>query len=189
MATFLDVGLFQYFQVIFPVLIVFALVYAVLQKTKALGDNAGVINAIVAIVAGFMILLSKTALSLINFMTPWFVVLIVFFLLFLLVFRVFGASDSMVANALKDKTLMWALIGIGLLIFLIGIGNTVGQSLTEKAFQETETEVAVGEGSTATTSYEDNIMGIIFNTKVLGLLLIMFIAVFAIAFLTGSTAP
>ena len=47
MATFLDVGLFSYFNVIFPVLLIFALVFALLQKTKILGTNI-TINAIIA---------------------------------------------------------------------------------------------------------------------------------------------
>ncbi|MFH1276585.1 MAG: hypothetical protein ABIH82_05735, partial [Candidatus Woesearchaeota archaeon] len=89
MATVLDVGLLEYFGVIFPVILVFALVYAVLHKTKVIGESPA-INAIIAVVAGLLMLLSEQALEVVNFMLPWFAVLILFLLLMIMVFKMFG---------------------------------------------------------------------------------------------------
>jgi hypothetical protein len=89
MASFLDLGLIQYFSAIFPVLLVFAVVYALLQKTKAVGGTP-TINALIAIVAGFLILLSEKAIAVVNFIIPWFAVVIIFFVLMILVFYTFG---------------------------------------------------------------------------------------------------
>lgn len=183
MATILEIGLISYFQVIFPVLIVFAIIFAVLQKTKLIGENVA-INGLIAIVAGLLTLLSKTVIGMINFMTPWFVVMILFFVLLLLIFRVFGATEENIATAVKDKAVYWALIGVCIIIFLAAFGFTVGQGLTEKSFeggQEASYNVSAG---TATKSFAGNLTGIFFNTQVLGLLLILAIAVFAIAFLS-----
>ena len=80
MVTVLDVGLIQAFDIIFPVLLVFALVFAVLQKTKVIGDSVG-INSIIAVAVAFMVMLSDTLVQMISFMVPWFVVVIIFFIL------------------------------------------------------------------------------------------------------------
>ena len=66
MATILDVGLVQYFQVIYPVLFVFAIVFALLQKTKALGQSSLAVNLIISFAVSFMILLSDAAVKLLS---------------------------------------------------------------------------------------------------------------------------
>ena len=55
MATFLDLGLLNYFAVIFPALIVFVIVYAVFEKFKLLGENK-TLHAIIAISMSFLVL-------------------------------------------------------------------------------------------------------------------------------------
>ena len=83
MVTVLDLGLIQAFDVIFPVLLVFALVFAIFQKTKVVGDSVG-INSIIAVSVAFMVLISDTLTQIINFMVPWFAVVIIFFILLIL---------------------------------------------------------------------------------------------------------
>ena len=75
MVTFLETGLINYFAIIFPALLVFAVVFALLEKTKIVGENKG-INAIIAIVLAFMVMLSANVAEIINYMAPWFVVLL-----------------------------------------------------------------------------------------------------------------
>ena len=77
MATFLDTGLLSYFSVIFPALLVFVIVYALLEKTKLLGENKA-IHAIAAIAIALMLMLSRNIMNVINYMAPWFVLLFVF---------------------------------------------------------------------------------------------------------------
>jgi len=191
MATVLDVGLLGYFDVLFPFLFVFAIMFSILQKTKAITENAA-INALIGVVAGAIVILSDSLVKMINFMLPWFVIVIIFFVLLLLVFRVMGATDDMFSNVLKnDKTVIWAVIGIGIIIFMAGVGSVIGQSLTEEGTGSSSggTNVSIaGDGSTTSGSFDNNIKGILFNTKVLGMLLIFGVAIFAIAFLSGSAA-
>ena len=196
MATVLDVGLLGYFDVVLTFLFVFALVFAILQKTKAITDNAA-INSIIGIVAGGLVIISDPLVQVVNFMLPWFVIVIIFFVSLLLIFRVFGATDEMFSNVIKnDKAVIWGILGVGIIIFLAAIGSVIGQSFTEAAFDgqsgssSTGTNIsASNDGSTTTTSFEGNLRNIFFNTKVLGMMLIFGIAVFAIAFLSGNTAP
>ena len=55
MATFLDIGLAQHFSVIFPVLFVFVIVFALLEKSKILGDNKG-LHSLIALCLAIMLL-------------------------------------------------------------------------------------------------------------------------------------
>ena len=183
MATFLDVGLLSYFNVIFPVLLIFAILFAILQKTKVLGSNL-TINAIIAVSIAFMSLLSKTLIKLIGFMTPWFVLLLVFIILLLLIFQTLGATDKDIASVLKSEKLVhWSIIGVGLLILLAGLGSIWGQQLTTMAGGPVATNVSTSSG---TVSLEQNLYATFYNPKVLGLIFMFLIAVFAVAFLAGS---
>ena len=184
MATVLDLGLIQAFDVIFPVLLVFALVFAVLQKTKIIGESLG-INSIIAVAAAFMILLSDTIVQIINFMVPWFVVAIIFFILMLLIFQIFGAGEADLASAVKDKSVYWAIIGVSIVILLAAFGHVLGQSFTELAFEEGQ-NVTAGEGSVASSDFEGSVTATLFHPKVLGLVIIFIIAVFAVALLSGG---
>lgn len=191
MVTVLDIGLVNYFSAIYPVLLVFALVFALLQKTKVIGESMG-INATIAVVAAFMTLLSKTLVDIINFMVPWFVVVIIFFVLMILSFMTFGAKETDIASALKDKTLQWTIIGIGILILVAAFGKVMGQTLTEQSFQagvpgNATATINAGTG-VATPSFEQNIYATLFHPKVLGLIILFGVAIFAVAFLSGSAA-
>lgn len=190
MATVLDIGgILGYFDFIFPMLLVFALVFAILQKTKVIGDAMG-INALIAIVASFMVLLSRDVVETINFMIPWFVIALVFFILVILVFQVMGAKEADFASAIKDRVLRNALIGISIVILIASFAHTFGQSFTEAASGDTTDassgEVVDGESTTTSGNFEGNINAIMFNPKVLGLAAIFGIAVFAVALLTNK---
>lgn len=183
MATFLDIGLLQYFDVIFTVLFVFAIVYALLKKTKILGESNSII-AIVAVAIAFLVLLSNTVVDMVKFMIPWFAVAIIFFILIILIFQTFGAGEKDIASALKDETLRWTIIGIAIVILVAAFGHVLGQSMTEAAYTSGGA-VNATDGSSSTASFEQNINAIIFNPKVLGLIILFAVAIFAIAFLSG----
>ena len=91
MATAIDFGLIQPFSFLFPFIFVWAVVFATLQKSKLIGGAIG-IDSIVAFAVSLMVLLSQTLIDILNFMIPWFTVAIIFFMLLMLMFMVFGAS-------------------------------------------------------------------------------------------------
>ena len=97
MASFLDAGLMQYFAVIFPFLFVLFLVYAVLASTKILGENKTIL-AIISFVLAIFVVMSPIAAEIIRNMAPWFVLLIVFGIFLLLIFKLGGVSDSDITN-------------------------------------------------------------------------------------------
>ncbi|MBT4805513.1 hypothetical protein HON71_05045 [Candidatus Woesearchaeota archaeon] len=185
MVTVLDLGLIQAFDVIFPVLLVFALVFAIFQKTKVVGDSVG-INSIIAVSVAFMVLISDTLTQIINFMVPWFAVVIIFFILLILIFQMFGATDADLATAVKDKSVYWAILGIALVILLAALGNVLGQSFTEKAFEAGQNVTVTGSSGVASSSFEGSVTATLFHPKVLGMMIMFAIAVFAVALLSGG---
>ncbi len=190
MATFLDVSLLQSVDAIFPALLVFAIVFAILNKTHALGKSIG-LDAIIAIVAAFMVMLSRPLIELINYIIPWFVVAIIFFLLLLLIFRVFGAEDKDIFEYVKgDKAVGWVIIAICLVIVAAGLGKVFGQGLTEQAFDAgTAGNVTYDENGVATQNFERSVTATLFHPKVLGVIIVFTIAIFAVALLTGQESP
>ena len=186
MVTVLDVGLLKSFDVIFAAILVFALVFALLRKTKAFGASLSV-DAIIAVAASFLVLISEKVVSIINFMIPWFVVAFIFIMLLLLIFQIFGMKEKDISNYLRnDKGLGWLLFAVGLVIFVAAVANTLGQETLEATQGPQNLTAAEVTGDTATGNFQSNIMQIIFNPKVLGLVVLLGIMIFAIALLTGS---
>ena len=185
MATFLDVSVLQYFDVVFAFIFVFAIVFALLQKTKIIGVSLG-INSMIAIAVAFMMAMSRIVISMVVFMIPWFTVAIIFFVLLLLIFQLFGAKESDFAAGVKDRVLRNVLVGVGLVILLASFGVVFGQTYAEKAFEGGDTTVDAVDGTSASTNFEDNIRLIITNSKVLGMAILFGVAIAAVALLTGK---
>lgn len=190
MATILDLSLLQTFDFVFPFIFIWAIIFAILQKTGATGKSVA-IDSIISTVVAFMSILSSDIIKLINFMIPWFAVAIIFFIILLLIFRIFGAEEKHIFEALKsDKAIMWVILGIALVIVFAALGNVFGQSFTEQAFPGEASTVVTANATSgvATPSFQTNITGILSNPKVLGMIILFAIAIFAIALLSGSNA-
>lgn len=185
MATVLDFGMLEYFSFIFPVILIFALVYALLHKTQFLGKSPA-INAIVAIVIAFLMLLSDKAIELVNFVIPWFAVGIVFLILLIMILQMFGVKETHLFSIIKDKAVYWTLLGVSVVILIAAFGSVFGQDLADAANQQQRNETSVGERSTASGDFEQDMWAILFHPKVLGLIILFTIAVFATFLLTGG---
>jgi hypothetical protein len=119
--------------VVLPFLLVFALVYAVVLKTKVLGDptsNPWVksVAAVIAFSAGFFVVAYTPVVSAIQTFVPEasFLILIVFFIL--LVLAMFGITTEREWG--KSFPIALAVIGIiVVLIFLAIAGFSIGQSV------------------------------------------------------------
>ncbi len=183
MATFLDLTLIDFFDRIFVVLLIWTIIFAILQKTKAVSDGLG-INAIIAVAIAFLALISDTIIQLISFMVPWFALLIIFLVLLILLFQIFGVTD--VSAAVNDKTVQWTLIGVGIVIVIAAFGTVFGQQLAAAAgSSSTDSGTATAAGGTGTTNFQQNIYSTLFNPKVLGMLVLFGVAIFAVILLSG----
>lgn len=184
MATLLDLGLLDYFNVVFSFILVWALVFALLQKTRVLGEKVG-LNVLIAVAVAFLVSLSDNVVEMIRFMIPWFTIAIIFFVLLILVFMVFGAGEKDIFNYIKnDRAVGWVIIGVVLIIIFASFANVFGQKLTQAAFEGGSAVNATGAGGVATGSFQQNIYATLFHPKVLGMIILFAVAIFAIALLS-----
>ncbi|MEN9626525.1 MAG: hypothetical protein RL557_853 [archaeon] len=69
-----------------PFILVFALMFAILQKTKLLGDEAKRVNAMIALVIGLMLVAFPPARTLVVLLMPFLAVFAVLLLVFMLLY-------------------------------------------------------------------------------------------------------
>ena len=132
MATFLDIGLFSYFSVIFSFLLVFVVVFGLLEYIKIFGSENKGWHAIIALSIAALTLMSGLALKFLTFVTPWF--LMFFFVIFFIIFavRMFGVGEKDMIGVIKDSsTWPWILV-FSIIIVLFGLGNAIGQTALEQ---------------------------------------------------------
>ncbi len=183
MATILDLGLLESFDFIFPFIIVWAVVFALLQKTKVIGDSPA-INAIIGVAVGFTLIISEAFVALVNFITPWFAVVFIFFIMTIMIFRTFGLSEGDITSAAKNKIVYWLLIGVALAIVTAGFATVLGQDLLDLGTDSTE--VVNADGTVASDSFDQNVFLSLFHPKMLGLIVVFAIAGFTVALLSGN---
>ncbi|MDP2925775.1 MAG: hypothetical protein Q8N99_05375 [Nanoarchaeota archaeon] len=113
MANMIDVSGLFFFMPVFSFLFVFVVVFAVLAKTKVLGD--GRVNLLVSFIMA-IIFMNFTSLDLfVKTITPWFIVLVVclFFVLVIIGFST-KSFDKMMTPAFA-----WTIVAILVVIFLV----------------------------------------------------------------------
>src|SRR3989339_641961 len=130
MATFLDLSVLSGISVIFTFLFIFAVIFAILQKTKPIGDITG-INALIAVVVGILAILSKDVIAIVDYMVPWFILLLIFVVLVLTVYKMMGAEDKNFSNLIRtDKGVQWLILALSIIIIISSISHVYGQRLT-----------------------------------------------------------
>lgn len=185
MATPLDLSLLQNFGFVFPFLLVFVMVYAVLGFMKAFKDNKA-LHAILALVLAFMTLFSPLAVRTIVLMSPMFVVLMIFIIFMMMVFMTLGPTESDILKALKDKELQFAWWWILSFILLIGFGAFF-KAVSEQggvpgyAGPGGTVQVADGAGGTASGGGQEALFyQTLFHPKMLGLVFVILLGLFTI---------
>lgn len=193
MATFLDIGILSEFNIVFVFLLVFSVIFAFLESIGIFGKDKKGIHAIMAFALSFLIIISKVAVSMVNFMTPWFMILFLFIFFAILSVRMFGASEADTLALIKDTRVYPYLIIVMVIILVAGFSNMYGQSLLEQGTGVEGSENGEGDvilpgdikgGSTKTDTFGTNVLNTLVHPKVLGMIAIMFIGLFTITFLT-----
>jgi len=174
MATPLDIGLLRQFDVLFPFLFIVTVVYALLVRMDFFKNNtwAAVIAFALAMVTSF----SPIAVSAINYMAPWIVLVVVMLVLILLAVTAVGATHENIVAVITDKDydyIIFIIIGV---VLLIGLGSFA------KAVSD-----AGGFGVPVDASAQEiAFYNTIFHPQVLGLILIMIIAFFTMNRIAGK---
>ena len=189
MATFLDISILGHFTSVFTFLLVFVIIYGMLELFKVFGDGHRGLHAIIALAIGFIVIFSNGVVAVIQTFTPWFtlLILVIFFILFAV--RMFGAGQGDIKSELmKESTITtWSII-LTVVILLFSLGAGFGQTSLEqtKPGGTNVTATNTTSGSVSSSSFNQNLYNTLYHPKVLGLILIMMIAIIAMLFLTTT---
>jgi hypothetical protein len=183
MATLFDIGLIGEFRIIFPFLLIFAIVYALLSYSKIFGEGRTGLNALIAIVLAFMSLFSEIAIETINTAAPWFVLLIIFGIFLLLGYMIIGIREADILAVVKNPENNFVLWWIFALVLIIMLGS-LSQAISAKRggyppFTTENATLEEGEGTQESAFWET-----MFHPKILGLVAIMLIAFITVNRLT-----
>lgn len=123
---FKDFGLFD---VVLPFLLVFAIVFAVLEKTKVLGtegkgESKKNLNTLVAFVIAMLTVATNKVVNAINSALPNIVLIIVSFLAFLLMIGIFYGSEELNFRE-KHKSLFYGFLTVSLIALILIVLNSL----------------------------------------------------------------
>ena len=175
MASLLDIGLLQHFQVVFPFLFITVMVFALLVAAKAFGDNR-FLHVLIALILGFMTLLSPVVKTTINIMAPWFVLLIIFVVLVIFSVQILGASQESIWKGILQPQNQHIIIWVVALGLIIGFGSLSTAISEESGFKSLSEDGEVIEA----TGEKAGFYQVLFHPKVLGLILIMLISMITV---------
>jgi hypothetical protein len=195
----ISIALLEYFAPVFLLIFVFAIMYALFQWAKILGDNK-VLHAIISFIAAlFVAIYSKGASAMVRYMIPWFTMLAIFMVLAIMLYKIFGASDDDIRSVIKNRTdIQWTLFIIILIIILGALSQAYGQSQlaittdTGNSTGQSGSNVGVinagnpGTSGTGSGSFNTNLGATFYNPRVLGMLFILIISALSIAMLSST---
>jgi len=186
----IDITFLQYFSPIFVFVLVFVIVYAMLRFTKFMGENK-ILQSLISFFVAIIFLFSSSATTVVVVLAPWFTVFFIFIVFLLMAYKLFGATDDQIRNVLANvHAVHYTVLIVGIIILLFALGAGFGQELlgfTQGG--DTAAATDVGDGSTGSSSYTQNLVATLFNTRVLGMVLILIIAAFTIRSMSASLRP
>ena len=170
MATLMDFGLLHYFIPVFTFLFVFVIAYALLQKTKILGGKSN-LDFVASFAVAMLTLFTGNAIKLINYITPWFVILIVFTVFVFMIPMGFGMKEKEIWPAIGGKN---TLVVVCILILIMGMTFVFGDVFDPFNKESVDAE----EGGTSAQLNE--ITKTIFHPRILSAVFILFFASFVV---------
>ena len=105
---------------ILPFFLVFAVVFAVLEKTKALGDDRKQVNSIIAAVIGLIFVSAVYPKQVVNDLVLFLAVSLIVVLVFLLIYGL-AIGDSEALNFFKQGWLKWAVFIIAFVAIVLAV--------------------------------------------------------------------
>lgn len=166
MAPVLDVGPLSFFTPILIFILVFVIVYAFFEKAKALGESKE-LHALAAFVLAILFVLVRPLREFVTTVTPWIVVLFLLIIFVLLGVMIIGFKEKDITSYVSDNPgVTVAVVVIILIIFIAGLSSVFPDD--------------IGLPGEDDESVFGNLRTVVFNAKVLGVLLILAIAYFVV---------
>ena len=133
-----DLGVYEY---ILPFLLVFSVVFAILEKVGIFGEDKTQINAVVASVMGLLLIAEQSIVNILNLFLPNVAMVIVVILMFLLVASMISGHGS--GNELTGfvKFVTWAAGIVGVIVLVTMLAPQFNWRLSR---YETEALISLG---------------------------------------------
>lgn len=111
-------------EMLLPFLLVFVVVFAILQKSKVLGDGKAQMDSIVAMVIGLIVIGVEQPREIIVGLMPWMAVGVAVILVFLILYG-FVAGDLTTAPKWMKRTfgILAGLFTLGVVLYVTGLGS------------------------------------------------------------------
>lgn len=116
---------------IFGFVLVTALSYGVMHKTKIFGGDSNSIDLIVATMLGLFSVSSNVFRSILRDLVPYFLILVVFMFFTILMFLMLGVDEKTIASAFQDESEATVIIVTTSAIVLIVLINQFYSKITE----------------------------------------------------------
>ncbi len=174
------VGLFVFMLPFFVFLIVFVGIYALLLKTKILGDNQVMLNFIAALCIAAIGAFTGSLVGVVSSITPWIVLIFFVLLCIFAIFKFFGAPDS------DEK--IWDTIGGRMVVYII-ILIVVLIALTQ-VFEPQLTPYVDGDGNLVEgAGVKSEVLKTMTHPRLLSALFILITTGFTIKLLVDKVTP
>ncbi len=104
--------------VVLPSILVFALTFGILQRTKVVGNRTNVM-AMISFVFAFLSVAATTVLNVVNMLAAYFVILLITGLLFAMLLGITGVTESHKSSMKILGGVLMALLAIGMFSILV----------------------------------------------------------------------
>ncbi|MCD4759985.1 hypothetical protein K8R33_03785 [archaeon] len=169
MATFWDTGVLEYFTPVLVFILIFVVIFAILQKSKILGGYQKA-DFVISLMVALLALVSESTVKFVAVVSTWYVLLIVAFILIMLALYTSGATPG---DGIFELDVPYQIVFyLALTILVVAISNVFGPVFTPYS-------AGADPGWWALRT--------IFHPNVLGVLLIMLIAVVLIGKVVKET--
>jgi len=174
-----DVSSFVYFAPVLVFLVVFAIMVALLHKTKLIGENM-YMNIFLSFVIATIFITASSVKQLVLNVIPWFAVLLIALFLIMALVGFMGKTD-----AIMGKTMGWVFVVILILIFLISGIKVFSNSVSP--YLPTATNSQISNGNPTLVYF----FSWLYSPQVKGFFLLIGVAIFVTWFLwkTGGISP
>jgi len=176
----LDISLLKFLSPLITFLLIWGITYAVLEKSNILKGTKQ-FHAFLGFIVALLFSFTPKAVTLIETVTPWIVVLFVVVILILVLFLATGWTEHSFQEAMGEPVMRWTLIII-ILIILVASLTKVFAPISPVAGGETSIEN--GEDGSGAVGEEKR--RAVFSPKILGAVFLLIVAAFAIRLLTPS---
>ena len=119
-------------EMLLPFLLVFVVIFAILQKSKILGEGKAQIDSLVAMVIGLILIGVKQPREIIVGIMPWMAVGVAVILVFLIMYGLVAGDLSKAPDWMKITFgILAGLFTIGVVVYITGFYNVLGDWVSE----------------------------------------------------------